>query len=153
MFPHPTKVQFRNITIIGLLAYITTFIVTVGGYDQSSQEVADAVSWSGYGALLPDEATFVFSLLLPLMILIGLVGMILFRPWSRYLITAAIVLELILSSFMGLNVYTGVSLMLITVCGICTYIPLTLSFFEPCSHYFTSDTKTNLPSFKPEVQH
>ncbi len=143
MIPHPSKKFFRQQLIFGLFVWCVVTIITYTNYDINSVVEADMVSLNNFGTPLSPTVLWILLTILDVAYVVGIIAMIFFKSWGRFLMIARLACECFLTSFMGILVLTGVIDMLLIIEGVLIGIPLVLSFFHPCSEYFTNTNETD----------
>ncbi len=141
MLSHPSPKFFRQLLLFGFIVWISTYIVTYTDYDVKSRDELVALDWNGFGSTLSETAFWVLLGAKEILFGVGLMAMLMFRGWGRFLILGSLLIEFLSTSFMGLIVFTGPMDMLCLLYWVLVWIPLVLSFFEPCSSYFNRSKK------------
>ena len=141
MFPYPSQKFFRQMLLFGLIVWLSMFIVEATNYDVNSHEEEKILTWNYFGSLLPPPVSSAIYWIQTILYGIGLIAMIFLKGWGRFLILASIIVDFLSTTFLGLVVTTGAMDMLNLLAGTLIGIPLVLSFFDPCSSYFTHSKK------------
>ena len=137
----PTKRQFRVLTIAGFLIGLLGTLMEYYRFPKPLPEESTALDWFGYGTVLSNE---VYGLAMRVNVVLyytSACAFLLFKPWSRWLLLASMILTALMSATGGLQVFRGITLFTTDVGSMFFMFPFVLSFFEPCSQYFAPHAK------------
>lgn len=149
MIPHPSRNFFRQQLLFGLFVWCVMYVILFTGYDIKSPELADLMLWDYYGASFSPNTLWVILNILDITYVVGIIAMIFFQGWGRFLIIIQLVLWCFLTPFMGIGVFTATIDMLSIITGVLIGVPVVLSFFHPCSEYFIKANKPKKIPNKP----
>lgn len=131
---HPNRRQFVLWAWLGVLANgASGFLAIVA----NAPDANDALSWLYYGSALPA------TLLHPLWSLVWagfILGSVLFAlgfSWSKWLLLCVLVITQLLNLLSGIYVTTALETFMSYLAMWLFWVPFVLSFFEPCSTYFS----------------
>lgn len=145
----PSKRQFRNLTIIGLVLIFSGSVMEHRRIPTPSQEITDALNWNGYGSILSDESSQMLFYVQIGAVFVGVVGFLTFGGWSRCLLLGVFIGSYAIIPMSGLFVTHGVSLAFIYFGSGFFMVPFVLSFFQPCSEYFEPRVSTKTIDTNP----
>ncbi|MGE9269108.1 MAG: hypothetical protein ACQKBY_13530 [Verrucomicrobiales bacterium] len=134
---YPTKKQMSSMALVGFAFQAGGFLKDYLRFPTPSAEVSNALDWNFWGAVLPDDVLQVVVVLILGGELVGFIGFLLFQGWARFLLAGSFVAAALLNALMGLYVVRGESLALMNLGWLIFMVPLVLSFFPPCSNFYT----------------
>ena len=139
MIPFPSKKYFRIQLIFGLVIYVLYLVVGYTSYDLRDQIGFDMVALNFYGSIIDIETAYLLYDFVTVVNFCGVLGMILFQGWGRFLILGGLLVNFVITPFCGMVVITGTMDMLWILTEVLVGVPWVLSFFEPCSQYFIKE--------------
>jgi hypothetical protein len=131
---YPTRFPFRLLVWFGVFANAAQAYVALVAIPPESE---GAFAWMYYGAVLPEH------LLPPLWnfawasFILGSVLFALGFSWARWLLLCNLALTALLNLVSGIYVSTALEAFLSFLVWWLLWVPFVLSFFEPCSAYFS----------------
>lgn len=131
----PSKAQFRLLSIIG--AFMMTVGVILAELIPLSAGFENALQWTYFESVIPRQVAWWFWSIHQAAIWIACLLFCLFVSWSRWLVLGLIVASIFMGLFSGLYVGIPVRDFIYYIGTVVFWFPLILSFYPPCSGYFT----------------
>lgn len=132
------KIIFRILLLATLVLPIIAIVYTEMSIPYQSKDMQDLLAWDGYGGLMSPvnidpnlEMIWIGVLVLMLiLILVGYVGLFLFKKWGRTITVSITIISFLLTPFMGILValpvtatIDGISCMLFGIVLSMAYLP------------------------------
>lgn len=139
MFHYPDKKTFRWICVFAAAGHVMMLVVGMMETAAMKDVTRVALTWLGYDSIVSPGVIKVIYATLFFGNCLGVVGMCFFWSWCRHLLLALLVMQLLVTPFVGLAVVTSLMNTLSTLVGLATSFVLVLSLFRPCSGYFEEE--------------
>lgn len=131
---YPTQKQFRLLAWLNVLVNVVAYCLILANDFGNSD---GALSWAYYGAWLPATLLRLIWAFVSGIFILGHVLFALGFSWSRWLLVCLVLLNSPLNLISGMYVSTALEDFVSSI-GMWTFwILFVLSFFEPCSRYFS----------------
>jgi len=141
------KLIFRILIILSILLPIIGITHTELTMDSQTQEVQDLLEWDGYAGIYwsadnSDELTSEYYItlgilaLLLILIIVGLVGMYLFKKWGRTLTVVLTIISICSIALMGVTVALPTYIILNDISNLFFGAIICMSFLEPINNEF-----------------
>lgn len=134
----PSPALFRAVAVATLTCWFASVLLPALGIVAFSSEIANARSWNYFGAILPFWAVQVWSAFFSLSVLVGIVGALCFWRVSRWVLAAAVIVNLLATPFVGLLVVSPIEGALASIAGAMLVWLVTVSFWSPLANRFRS---------------
>ena len=132
----PSPTLFRAVALVSLLCFATSVIISSYDVLPHSEEMANAVMWHYYDAILPMWSIYAYAAFWSFATMLSVVGMLFFWRASRCILAAALVANLSISPFLGLMVYLPFEATLGGVAATLYVWLATVSFWSPLAKMF-----------------
>jgi len=143
----PSKSTFRILAILGVALYLLSAVIAGA---QVPEEFQGALDWQYFGALLPLEVLhFLWNAYIGLYLIFSLF-FVAFFSWARWALLALMILAQVLMLVSGVYVDFPITYVIASISSFYFWTVFILSFFKPCSSYFSpkgpwSQTPTSEP--------
>lgn len=107
------KTSFKNIVLISYILYVICFFLPFFDEYLLDQSELDALSWIGYGSIIPLDNVISFFFFIAYTTLA--LGLIYFKPWAKALFTMTVMLSIIATFISGIAVHTAIEETLIYI--------------------------------------
>ena len=144
------KLRFRLLVLLSVALYVGWFLLPYVENRVNSQEMADLLTWSGYGALFGSNvlAFLAYGCLLAYGIIC--VGLIYFKSWARECFVLLMVIVLALSFVYGVSVLSEVSIVYLQVMNIIDGLIIALIYFSALSKEFDITHNKRMQTDRPK---
>ncbi|MDZ7803161.1 hypothetical protein [Thiohalophilus sp.] len=126
---------FRNLIIFSYVVYAVFFFMPYFEMYLYEKEVLDALSWSGYGAIVSSNQ--IVSYIFFLGYTISLLGLFYFKSWARTLFIILTTLSVILTALSGVSVLPGVEGALLNMTILADGATIAIMYFTSISAKFS----------------
>jgi len=131
-----SKEKLRILFSTGFLITSANALLMYLGFPKPSEEIAYALTWNTYGALIPHSISMPIWYGMILAMLVGGIGFLLFQNWARITLAALTFLSVVIVPFQGLYVNTAFHELLYLGGNALMFMALVLSFTTPWKSYF-----------------
>jgi len=127
---------FRNLIIFSYVVYAVFFFMPSFEMYLYEKEVLDALTWSGYGAIVSSNQ--IVSYIFFLGYTIALLGLFYFKSWARILFIILTVLSVILTGLSGVIVLPSVEGALLNMTILADGATVAIMYFTSISAKFSN---------------
>jgi hypothetical protein len=131
-----TPSRFRTACVAALALFLAAYVIRYFGWDTADANIARALRWLYVGAVAPVWLVWVMTILYFALTVIGLIGAYWFWGPSRWLMAAALAVNIGCRPFLGLIVISPALATLVGLYGACHLFLIVASFWSPIAQQF-----------------
>ncbi len=129
---------FKSVVVFSYCLYFVGYFLPVIYLFLENQEINDALSWSGYGAMI--EIHHYIGWMVFLGFAVAFYGMLNFKSWSRPLFVALIAFTHLSTGVQGIAVFTAMDGVLSHLMNLADGATIVLMYFTELSKKFNKNT-------------
>ncbi len=129
---------FKSIVVFSYCLYFLCYFLPVIYLFQGNQDINDALSWNGHGAVI--EIHHYIGWIVFLGFAIAFFGMLNFKSWSRPLFVALITFSILRTGAQGIAVFTAMEGVLSHLMNLADGATIVLMYFTDLSKKFNKNT-------------
>jgi hypothetical protein len=129
---------YRSVISFCYVSYVVFFFIPYFDLNLYNQEMLDALTWTGYGALIEfnELVTYLFFLAYT----ITFIGMMLFKLWAKRLFLILLTSSILLTIIQGVSVLTPIESVLFYLTNLADGATVILLYFTSISSKFNAKT-------------
>lgn len=128
---------YKNVVFLSYLIYVAFFFVPYLDVYLYNEEMLDALTWAGFGALLEINEGIGYVFLLAYTV--NLYGLIYFKAWARPMFLGLTLLSIIFTGIQGVEVFTPIDGVLSGITNLADGATIILMYFTSINIKFSEN--------------